>query len=75
MKVLVFRRSGDATSLAEGVWVLIADGDQCAGIGVLLSNIISLDGSQPRRGDLVEYRTLNAQHKPYIVAWVDGSAD
>jgi len=49
--------------------------DQGAGTGVLLSNVISLDGHVPRRGDLVEYRTINAAHKPYIVAWVDGSRD
>ena len=75
VKVLVFERSGDATSRAEGVWVLIADGDQDAGIGVLLSNVVSLDGCRPQRGDLVEYRTINVQHKPYVVAWVDGSGD
>jgi len=75
VKVLVVERSGDATSRAEGVWVLIAHGDQDAGIGVLLSNVISLEGHVPRRGDLVEYRTINVQHKPYVVAWVDGSGD
>ena len=53
-KVLLFERNGDPTSQVEGVWVLIADGDQRAGIGVLLSNVISLEGHLPRRGDLVE---------------------
>jgi len=75
VKVLLFERSGDSTSPAEGVWVLVAEGDQEAGIGVLLSNVISLKGRVPRRGDLVEYRTINLEHKPYVVAWVDGRGD
>jgi len=75
VKVLVFKRPGDPRSTAEGVWVLIADGDQEAGTGALLSNVISLEGRVPRRGDLVEYRTIDAEHKPYVVAWVDGRGD
>ena len=75
VKVLVFERSGDATSRAEGVWVLSGDGDQDAGTGVLVSNVVSLDGCRPQRGDLVEYRTINPGHKPYVVAWVDGRGD
>ncbi len=75
VKVLLFERIGDVVSRAEGVWVLIADGSQDAGIGVLLSNVISLKGRVPRRGDLVEYRTINTEHKPYVVAWVDGRGD
>jgi len=75
VKVLLFERLGDAASRAEGVWVLIADGDQEAGTGVLLSNIISLPGHLLRRSDLVEYRTIHPDHKPYVVAWVDGRGD
>ena len=75
VKVLLFKRPGDAKSRAEGAWVLIADGGQNAGIGVLLSNVISLGDHVPRRGDLVEYRTINLEHKPYVVAWVDGRGD
>ena len=74
-KVLLFERNGDPTSPAEGVWVLIAAGNQDAGIGVLLSNVVSLEGRLPRRGDLVEYRSINVAHKPYVVAWVDGRRD
>ena len=72
VKALLFERLGDAQGTSEGVWVLIADGNQDAGIGVLLSNVVSLNGKVPCRGDLVEYRTVNAAHKPYIVNWVDG---
>jgi hypothetical protein len=75
VKVLVLKRPGDAASRAESVWVLIADGDQEAGFGSLLSNVILLDGRVPRRGDLVEYRTINPEHKPCIIAWVDGRGD
>ena len=72
VRVLLFERLGDASSRAEGVWVLIAHGSQSAGIGVLLSDVFSLDGAPPRRGDVVEYRTIDPEHKPYVVAWVDG---
>jgi hypothetical protein len=72
VKVLLFERAGDAQGTSEGVWVLIADGDEDAGIGVLLSNVISLNGGQPARGDVVEYRTINPAHKPYVVNWVNG---
>ena len=72
VKVLLFARLGDATATSEGVWVLIADGDQDTGVGVLLSNVVSLGGDQPARGDVVEYRTVNPGHKPYIVNWADG---
>ena len=72
VKVLLFERPGDATGTSEGVWVIIARGDQDAGIGMLMSNVVSLDGDQPARGDVVEYRTVNPAHKPYVVAWVDG---
>jgi len=72
VKVLLFERPGDTAGGSEGVWVLIADGDHNAGIGILLSNVVSLDGDQPSRGDVVEYRTVNPRHKAYVVAWVDG---
>ena len=72
VRVLLFERPGDAASRAEGVWVLIAQGDQDAGMGVLMSDVFSLDGEPPRRGDVVEYRTVDPEQKPYIVAWVDG---
>ena len=72
VKALLFECPGDARGTTEGVWVLIADGNQDAGIGVLLSNVVSLNGDQPTRGDVVEYRTVNPSHKPYVVAWVDG---
>jgi len=72
VKVLLFERIGDTTGTSEGVWVLVAQGDQDAGIGMLMSNVVSLDGDQPSRGDVVEYRTVNPGHKPYVVAWVDG---
>ncbi len=75
VKALLFEHHGDSTSRAEGVWVLIADGEQGAGLGVLLSNVVSLGGKVPRRGDLVEYRTINPEHKPYVVTWVDGRGD
>ena len=48
---------------------------QEAGIGVLLSNVISLEGRVPRRGDLVEYRRVNPERKAHVVACVDGSGD
>ena len=72
VRALLFERPGDAASRAEGVWVLIADGDQAAGIGVLLSDVVCLAGEFPRRGDSVEYRTIDVAQKPYIVTWVDG---
>ena len=72
VKVLLFERPGDAQGPSEGVWVLVARGNQDAGIGLLLSNVVSLDGEQPARGDVVKYRTVNPAHKPYAVAWVDG---
>jgi len=72
VKALLFERPGDAQGRSEGVWVLIADGNQDAGVGVLLSNVISLGGEQPARGDVVEYRTVNPAHKPYVVNWADG---
>lgn len=72
VKALLFERPGDTAGTSEGVWVLIADGNQDAGIGVLLSNVVSLGGEQPSRGDVVEYRTVNPAHKPYIVNWADG---
>ena len=72
VKVLLFDRLGDAQGSAEGVWVLIADGDRDNGIGILLSNVVSLPGDLPRRGDLVEYRTINSANKPYVVGWADG---
>jgi len=75
VKVLLFERPGHSGSRAEGAWVLIADGDQDAGIGVLLSNVILLKGCIFRRGDLVECRTITPEHKPYVVAWVDGRGD
>ena len=72
VRVLLFERLGDAASRAEGVWVLIAHGNQEAGIAVLMSDVFSLDGDHARRGDVVEYRTIDPEQKPYIVAWVDG---
>ena len=72
VKVLLFERLGDAQGRAEGVWVLVADGDRDNGIGLLLSNVVSLPGDLPGRGDLVEYRTINPAKKPYIVGWADG---
>jgi len=75
VKVLIFERLGDAQGIAEGVWVLIADGDENAGIGVLLSNVVSLPGDLPGRGDLVEYRTINPANKPYVVGWADGGGN
>ncbi len=72
VKVLLFERPGDATGASEGVWVLIADGSQEAGIGVLLSNVVSLNGDQPARGDVVEYRTITPGLKPFMVNWADG---
>jgi hypothetical protein len=75
VKVLLFEQPGDAQGTSEGVWVLITDGDQDAGIGLLLSNVVSLGGDQPARGDVVEYRTVNPAHKPYVVAWVDGQGN
>ena len=75
VKVLLFERLGDAQGSAEGVWVLIADGDQDNGIGILLSNVVSLPGDLPGRGDLVEYRTINPANKPYVVGWADGGGN
>jgi len=76
VKVLLCERPGEAEGPAEGVWVLIADGDKDNGIGVLLSNVVSLSGDDlPSRGDVVEYRTINPKHKPYIVKWVDGAGN
>ena len=75
VKALLFERPGDAQSRSEGVWVLIADGNQEAGIGVLLSNVVSLNGEQPTRGDVVEYRTVNPAHKPRVVNWVSGQGN
>ena len=73
VKLLLFERPGDAQGASEGVWVLIAQGDHPdAGVGILLSNVVSLDGDQPARGDAVEYRTINPAHKPYVVNWADG---
>ena len=72
MKALLFEPLGEAEGRAEGVWVLIAEGDQSAGIGVLLSNAVSLGGEVPSRGDVVECRTIDPAHNLYIVGWVDG---
>jgi hypothetical protein len=75
VKVLLFEHPGQEESASEGVWVLIADGTQNSGIGVLLSNAVSLGGDQPARGDVVEYRTITPAHKPYIVNWADGQGN
>jgi hypothetical protein len=72
VKALLFGRGGDDSGISEGVWVLIAEGNQDAGVGVLLSNIICFEGDIPTRGDLVEYRTINPERHPYIVNWVNG---
>ena len=72
VKVLLFEHSGQEESASEGVWVLIADGTQNSGIGLLVSNVVSIGGNQPARGDVVEYRTINPSHKPYLVSWSDG---
>lgn len=73
--VKVFLHERPPNGVAEGVWVLIADGDQLSGVGILLSNVLTLQGKHPNRGDAVEYRTVNDTHKPYIVNWVDGSGN
>jgi hypothetical protein len=75
VKVLLFQRGGDDSGLAEGVWVLIAEGNQDAGIGVLMSNIICFEGDVPVRGDFIEYRTVNPERHPYIVNWVAWNHD
>jgi hypothetical protein len=58
-------------SQCEGVWVYIIDGDQENGVGFLMSNIVSVD-IPASRGDVVQYRTTNPGHKPYITVCVDG---
>lgn len=73
--MLLFECPGDPASRAEGVCVLTPARGQEAGIGVLLSNVISLEGRVPRRGDLVEYRRVNPERKAHVVACVDGSGD
>jgi len=75
VKVLLYAEIGNADSTAEGVWVIPFRGDGDNGVGLLLSNIISLGGKQPVRGDVVEYRTINKEHRPYIVAWLSGSGN
>ena len=58
----------------EGVFVYRLDGDDENGIGILLSNIVSIE-HPAGRGDLVHYRTLHPDNKPYITQWHDGSGN
>jgi hypothetical protein len=58
----------------EGVFVYRLDGDDENGIGILLSNIASIE-HPAKRGDLVQYRTLNPENKPYITQHHDGSGN
>ncbi len=58
----------------EGVFIYRLDGDDENGIGILLSNIMSIE-HPAMRGDLVQYRTLNPEHKPYITQVHDGSGN
>ena len=55
----------------EGVFVYRLDGDDDNGIGILLSNIRMKHLAM--RGDLVQYRTLTPENKPYITQFHDGS--
>ena len=56
----------------EGVFVLLIDGDENNGLGILISNIISIEFPAVR-GDFVQFMTLNKDHKPYITTVLDGS--
>jgi len=56
----------------EGVFVYRLDGDDDNGIGILLSNIRMIE-HLAMRGDLVQYRTLTPENKPYITQFHDGS--
>ena len=57
----------------EGVWVLVLWQarrlDALIGIGVLDNPVLSLSGEQPSLGEVVEFRQLHPDHKPYITGW------
>ena len=68
IKVLAQDKTKD---ICEGVWVYCIDGDNENGIGILLSNIITVDIGGGR-GDLVQYMTINPKEKPYIQVVING---
>lgn len=58
----------------EGVFIYCLDGDSDNGIGILLSNIVCLN-CPIDRGDVVQYRTVNATQKPYITFSISGKGN
>ena len=58
------------SSRCEGVWVYRLDGDSDNGVGFLVSNI-SIDFPAVR-GDIVQYRTVISDNKPYITQVFSG---
>ncbi|MCE5239532.1 hypothetical protein LLH23_13735 [bacterium] len=53
----------------EGVWVIILEGDQESGFGILDNRPFESGPTIPPAGAFVEYRTVDPDDKPYIVAW------
>lgn len=58
----------------EGVWVYTIEGNENDGIGFLMSNVMSVifPGS---RGDIIQYRTVNENLKPFITKYIDGKGN
>jgi len=55
----------------EGVFVYRLDGNKDNGVGILLSNIFSIDFPFGR-GDVVQYREVNKEQKSFITSGVSG---
>jgi hypothetical protein len=58
----------------EGVFVYCLDGDSDNGIGILLSNVVTIN-FPVNRGDIVHYRTINPDQKPYITLGISGKGN
>ena len=73
VKVLAADKMGfnEENFRSEGVWIYKISGDEDNGIGFLLSNIISINIPYGR-GDIVQYRTIRDNEKPYITMGVNG---
>ena len=69
VKVLLSERLGDFSSeVMEGVWVLTLKGNEDNGMGLLVNANMTVNIARPRKWDYVQYRTLDPDKKPIIVA-------
>jgi hypothetical protein len=61
----------DEKARCEGVFVYRVDGDNESGIGFLISNVVTIN-FPVNRGDIVQYRTIDQEEKPYITLGISG---